>query len=213
MQIQNLMSGGRSEVAAQTAPVIPEYESNTCVHYERNCNIIAPCCDRIFGCRICHDEISPSGHANMNRFLIKQVVCKKCNTKQDARYVASMSPQISCLQTILPTFASFIVIFVFNVEQSLLNTIATLATSGWRVPKNLSIAMSAAFAALAASNPFDIAKSAACASQSMCSTLTAASRTNTRTTARCAAKICFPLVNLLRTCLVDMPFTLIVFAN
>lgn len=84
MQIQNLMSGGRSEVAAQTAPVIPEYESNTCVHYERNCNIIAPCCDRIFGCRICHDEISPSGHANMNRFLIKQVVCKKCNTKQDA---------------------------------------------------------------------------------------------------------------------------------
>jgi uncharacterized CHY-type Zn-finger protein len=165
MQIQNLMSGGRSEVAAQTAPVIPEYESNTCVHYERNCNIIAPCCDRIFGCRICHDEISPSGHANMNRFLIKQVVCKKCNTKQDARYVASMSPQISCLQTILPTFASFIVIFVFNVEQSLLNTIATLATSGWRVPKNLSIAMSAAFAALAASNPFDIAKSAACASQ------------------------------------------------
>lgn len=87
MQIQNLMSGGRTEVAAPAAPVIPEQESNTCVHYERNCNIVAPCCDRIFGCRVCHDEISASGHPPMNRFLIEHVVCKKCNTRQTARYV------------------------------------------------------------------------------------------------------------------------------
>jgi hypothetical protein len=84
MQIQNLMSGGRTEVAPPPAPVLPEQESSTCVHYERNCNIVAPCCNRVFGCRVCHDELSSSGHSPMDRFTIREVVCKKCNTRQAA---------------------------------------------------------------------------------------------------------------------------------
>lgn len=84
-QIQALMSGGRTEVAPPPAPVIPAPEGNAaCVHYERNCNIVAPCCNRVFGCRICHDELSPSGHPPMNRFLVREVVCKLCNTRQAA---------------------------------------------------------------------------------------------------------------------------------
>ena len=52
-RIQALMSGGRTEVAPPPAPVIPAPEGNAaCVHYERNCNIVAPCCNRGFGCRI-----------------------------------------------------------------------------------------------------------------------------------------------------------------
>jgi hypothetical protein len=83
--VQDLMSGGRTHVAPPPAPVLPIPEANAaCVHYERNCNIVAPCCDRIFGCRICHDELSPAGHGPMNRFLIRQVVCKNCNTRQPA---------------------------------------------------------------------------------------------------------------------------------
>ena len=40
MRIQNLMSGGRTEVAPPPAPVLPQPEGNSaCVHYERNCNI------------------------------------------------------------------------------------------------------------------------------------------------------------------------------
>ena len=86
--IQNLMSGGRTHVAPPPAPVLAAPEANAaCVHYERNCNIVAPCCDRVFGCRICHDELSPTGHGPMNRFLIREVVCKNCNTRQAARYV------------------------------------------------------------------------------------------------------------------------------
>jgi hypothetical protein len=27
-----------------------------CSHYDRKCTLIAPCCGRAFGCRICHDE-------------------------------------------------------------------------------------------------------------------------------------------------------------
>ena len=88
MRIQSLMSGGRMEVTPPPAPVIPQPENNAaCVHYERNCNIVAPCCGRIFGCRICHDEFSPPGHSPMNRFMVREVVCKLCNTRQAAGYV------------------------------------------------------------------------------------------------------------------------------
>jgi CHY zinc finger len=88
MRIQALMSGGRTEIAPPPAPVVPQTDSNAaCVHYERNCNIVAPCCGRAFGCRICHDELSPSGHPQMNRFLVREVICKLCNTRQAAGYV------------------------------------------------------------------------------------------------------------------------------
>ena len=83
MRIQNLMSNNRISVAPPPAPVLPAAEANAaCVHYERNCNIVAPCCQRVFGCRICHDELSDADHPPMNRFLIQQVVCKNCNTQQ-----------------------------------------------------------------------------------------------------------------------------------
>ena len=107
MQIQNLMSGGRTSVAAPSAPLLPHQrqgmdaaavgssgnssdaagastmDTNTaCVHYERNCNIIAPCCQRIYGCRICHDELSEHTHPDMNRFMVREVVCKNCHTQQ-----------------------------------------------------------------------------------------------------------------------------------
>lgn len=84
MRVQSLMSGGRTEVTPPQAPAVPDAGSSTCVHYERNCNIVAPCCNRVFGCRVCHDELSPSGHPPMNRFLVREVVCKKCNCRQAA---------------------------------------------------------------------------------------------------------------------------------
>ncbi|GAX16905.1 RING finger and CHY zinc finger domain-containing protein 1 [Fistulifera solaris] len=84
-RIQAIMSGNRTVVAPAPAPIQAAVEANaTCVHYERNCNIIAPCCGRIFGCRICHDELSAPGHPPMNRFLIREVVCKNCHTRQPA---------------------------------------------------------------------------------------------------------------------------------
>ena len=85
MRIQSLMSGGRTEVAPPPAPVLPQPEgNNACVHYERNCNVIAPCCGVAYGCRICHDELSPPGHPPMNRFMVREVVCKLCQTRQTA---------------------------------------------------------------------------------------------------------------------------------
>jgi len=82
MRIQNLMSGGRTEVAPPPSPILPAQADSKCTHYERNCNIVAPCCNRVVGCRICHDETSPPGHPAMNRFMVREVVCKLCGTRQ-----------------------------------------------------------------------------------------------------------------------------------
>lgn len=84
-RVQGVMSQNRTQVAPPPAPIIPVPEASAaCVHYERNCTIVAPCCDRVFGCRICHDELSPSGHPPMNRFALREIVCKNCNTRQHA---------------------------------------------------------------------------------------------------------------------------------
>lgn len=50
-----------------------------CIHYERKCQIIAPCCNKIFSCRICHDEDSTH---KINRYNITHVICKNCETIQ-----------------------------------------------------------------------------------------------------------------------------------
>eukprot|EP00573_Skeletonema_grethae_P005070 CAMPEP_0201694412 /NCGR_PEP_ID=MMETSP0578-20130828/6703_1 /ASSEMBLY_ACC=CAM_ASM_000663 /TAXON_ID=267565 /ORGANISM="Skeletonema grethea, Strain CCMP 1804" /LENGTH=185 /DNA_ID=CAMNT_0048180099 /DNA_START=112 /DNA_END=666 /DNA_ORIENTATION=- len=54
-----------------------------CVHYERKCNVIAPCCGAEFGCRVCHDDDAGSSACGpMDRFAVKEIVCKECNTRQ-----------------------------------------------------------------------------------------------------------------------------------
>jgi hypothetical protein len=52
-----------------------------CVHYQRKCNVVAPCCGVPFGCRVCHDEMS-TACGPMDRFAIQEIVCKECNTRQ-----------------------------------------------------------------------------------------------------------------------------------
>lgn len=52
-----------------------------CVHYQRKCNVVAPCCGVPFGCRVCHDEMS-TACGPMDRFAIKEIICKECSTRQ-----------------------------------------------------------------------------------------------------------------------------------
>lgn len=58
---------------------INKVKKKECEHYKRNCNIIANCCNNIYGCRLCHD--SYEDHP-INRFETKEIICKKCNTIQ-----------------------------------------------------------------------------------------------------------------------------------
>ena len=72
-----------------------------CTHYNRNCSFVAPCCNKIYGCRHCHDYIEnniiennniikpeslienkPKSHM-LDRTSIKEVVCNLCETRQN----------------------------------------------------------------------------------------------------------------------------------
>jgi hypothetical protein len=70
---------------ANAASISERREVVACVHYERKCNVIAPCCGVEFGCRVCHDdEMSSSACGPMDRFAVKEIVCKECNTRQSS---------------------------------------------------------------------------------------------------------------------------------
>ncbi|PWA65357.1 RING finger and CHY zinc finger domain-containing protein 1 [Artemisia annua] len=47
----------------------------SCPHYWRRCSIRAPCCDSIFGCRLCHDYLREGLCDNpLDRSLIKKMM-------------------------------------------------------------------------------------------------------------------------------------------
>ncbi|XP_022758071.1 E3 ubiquitin-protein ligase MIEL1 isoform X1 [Durio zibethinus] len=65
-----------------------------CDHYKRRCKIRAPCCNKIFPCRHCHNEAAnslsnPKDHHDLVRQDVKQVICSICNTEQEVAQVCS----------------------------------------------------------------------------------------------------------------------------
>ncbi|XP_024960987.1 E3 ubiquitin-protein ligase MIEL1-like isoform X1 [Cynara cardunculus var. scolymus] len=65
-----------------------------CKHYRRRCMIRAPCCNEIFGCRHCHNEVtnmlnSPSDRHDLVRCDVKQVICSVCDTEQPVARVCT----------------------------------------------------------------------------------------------------------------------------
>ena len=59
---------------------------SACMHYpESKCSFIDPDSEKIFCCRICHDEQVTNGQINFGhevRLRITEVVCKECQTRQ-----------------------------------------------------------------------------------------------------------------------------------
>ncbi|KAL0390059.1 UNVERIFIED_CONTAM: E3 ubiquitin-protein ligase RZFP34 [Sesamum calycinum] len=59
-----------------------------CKHYRRRCKIRAPCCDEVFDCRHCHNEvknaleINPLHRHDVPRHHVKRVICSLCSTEQ-----------------------------------------------------------------------------------------------------------------------------------
>jgi len=47
-----------------------------CQHYERNCSLLAPCCNKVYKCRVCHDEEEMH---TLDRKCVEKVVCNKCD--------------------------------------------------------------------------------------------------------------------------------------
>ncbi len=79
-------SDSNSEKSSPSSPS-PE-DSIGCSHYNRGCQIVAPCCGKIFTCRLCHDEITTmlptpiDDIHSIDRFSIQEIICLKCKKKQ-----------------------------------------------------------------------------------------------------------------------------------
>lgn len=50
-----------------------------CEHYVRRCHLVAPCCDKTYWCRHCHNEAETH---EMDRHAVKEVMCAACNNRQ-----------------------------------------------------------------------------------------------------------------------------------
>ncbi|CAK9263233.1 unnamed protein product [Sphagnum jensenii] len=64
-----------------------------CSHYRRRCRIVAPCCNEVFDCRHCHNDIKNVNEAlplkchEISRHLVKRVICSLCSHEQDVQQV------------------------------------------------------------------------------------------------------------------------------
>ena len=63
-----------------------------CTHYRRRCSLVAPCCDRTFRCRHCHDEESACDE-KLDRKAVTEVACDACGLRQP---VALQCSDASC---------------------------------------------------------------------------------------------------------------------
>lgn len=65
-------------------------EKKGCKHYQRTCEILAPCCNIFYVCHLCHDEqykgVKGPGCLveRLDRKAIKKIRCMKCSKEQDS---------------------------------------------------------------------------------------------------------------------------------
>lgn len=51
-----------------------------CQHYQRGCKLVSPCCDKVYSCRLCHDN--NEDHI-LDRYSVSKIRCNTCDTLQD----------------------------------------------------------------------------------------------------------------------------------
>ncbi|XP_006825159.1 RING finger and CHY zinc finger domain-containing protein 1-like [Saccoglossus kowalevskii] len=51
-----------------------------CQHYKRSCCLLAPCCNKFYTCRICHDEVEEHTLCRTN---VQKIKCLKCQHVQE----------------------------------------------------------------------------------------------------------------------------------
>ncbi|EKX43181.1 hypothetical protein GUITHDRAFT_158071 [Guillardia theta CCMP2712] len=62
-----------------------------CRHYSRGCRLRAPCCNELFWCRHCHNEVKDAGCKDplkahqLDRFSVKFVRCSRCDLEQTTK--------------------------------------------------------------------------------------------------------------------------------
>ncbi|CAN7140757.1 unnamed protein product [Brassica rapa subsp. narinosa] len=92
------------ELMSLSPPVLMEASPNDrlhfgvmafgCDHYNRRCQIRAPCCNEVFSCRHCHNESTSTlrniyDRHELVRQDVKQVICSVCDTEQPVAQVCT----------------------------------------------------------------------------------------------------------------------------
>lgn len=78
------ITGRQRQSTSETNAPFKSYHSKEdgilgCDHYRRKCALIAPCCKKIYVCRLCHD--AEEDH-KLNRYTVAEMVCMECNVQQ-----------------------------------------------------------------------------------------------------------------------------------
>ncbi|KAH0507107.1 RING finger and CHY zinc finger domain-containing protein 1 [Microtus ochrogaster] len=68
-----------------------------CEHYDRGCLLKAPCCDKLYTCRLCHDN---NEDHQLDRFQVKEVQCINCERLQHCIENVSRQNCPICLEDI-----------------------------------------------------------------------------------------------------------------
>ena len=59
-----------------------------CEHYKRRCALVAPCCNKVYSCRLCHDEVEHDAQPDVkqkhkvDRRAVQEMVCLVCDARQ-----------------------------------------------------------------------------------------------------------------------------------
>ncbi|XAR50105.1 Ubiquitin--protein ligase [Bertholletia excelsa] len=88
---KSMHSSEKEEVPGQ----FPSYRDELkltfgCKHYKRNCKLVAACCNQLFTCRLCHDDVADH---SMDRKATVKMMCMKCLMIQPIRPTCST---VSC---------------------------------------------------------------------------------------------------------------------
>lgn len=56
-----------------------------CPHYDRGCKLMAPCCGKLYVCRLCHDaDLSRPCSTKLDMYSVKEMMCMSCGDFQKA---------------------------------------------------------------------------------------------------------------------------------
>lgn len=58
-----------------------KHNMSWCEHYVRKCSLLAPCCNKIYSCRFCHDKAEQTHE--LDRKTVQQIKCNQCGKLQD----------------------------------------------------------------------------------------------------------------------------------
>ena len=81
LQVQQMESSSSKQNSNAEGSGKRKAEGIVCIHYERECEVVAPCCNQVYACRLCHDDVEDH---TLPRFEIQEVICKKCGERQSS---------------------------------------------------------------------------------------------------------------------------------